>query len=346
MPNPSTSPSEDPRQHDFLLHVPAADPDQLDDDIENRAGGEREEQHRERGAHPCLADERPDERRGAADDAENGEERPARTILVAGERSDDAEALGRVVEAEADHQSKRQTELVPTPPTARSQALREVVETNAGRDEDRKPARRGHRHDVLLDLVLGHRRGAGAEHGLAATAPEPAVIQREAQEPDREIRRVEEHRKPQKAPAVAAVSAPSTGSTAAVSTSQRRKSRIPVAHALRNDFVPRLIDCMRPTGRPRKIVQPRHGTQEYNLPRAHVRGTLHDALDVVATSATAQHWRRHGPERTGTRSTSTSRPSTSSPSRSASIALRPARPRSRRASPRCSEFRGRQRARC
>jgi hypothetical protein len=26
--------------------------------------------------------------------------------------------------------------------------------------------------------------------------------------------------------------------------------------ALRNDFVPRLIDCMRPTGRPRKIVSP------------------------------------------------------------------------------------------
>jgi hypothetical protein len=52
------------------------------------------------------------------------------------------------------------------------------------------------------------------------------------------------------------VSAVSTGSTAWLRTSQSRKTRIPVAVAARKAFVAGFTLCMRPSGRPRKMVKP------------------------------------------------------------------------------------------
>ena len=50
-------------------------------------------------ARPRLADEGAEERRRAADEAEGAEEAPRRPLRVAGERRDDPEALGGVVQA-------------------------------------------------------------------------------------------------------------------------------------------------------------------------------------------------------------------------------------------------------
>src|SRR3954453_23965982 len=60
----------------------------------------------------------------------------------------------------------------------------------------------------------------------------------------------------QKRPQWRSVSAVSIGSTAPETTSQRRKTRMPVASADRAARVAALRFCMRPTGRPRKIVPP------------------------------------------------------------------------------------------
>ena len=49
-------------------------------------------------ARPRLADQRAEERRAAADDSEQEQEAPGRPLCGPGERSDDTEALGRVVE--------------------------------------------------------------------------------------------------------------------------------------------------------------------------------------------------------------------------------------------------------
>jgi hypothetical protein len=59
-----------------------------------------------------------------------------------------------------------------------------------------------------------------------------------------------------KRPSLPEVSASSIGSTASLRTSQKRKSRIPVAMAARKAFVPAVTFCIRPSGRPRKIVNP------------------------------------------------------------------------------------------
>src|SRR4029079_1092821 len=106
------------------------------------------------------ADGAADDVRGPAEDAQRGEERPAWAVLVPGEGRDDAEALGCVVEAEADDEGEGKTELRRRRGLPARQDLRAVVESDPGGDEDREPTRGGHRHDVLLGLILGDRRCA------------------------------------------------------------------------------------------------------------------------------------------------------------------------------------------
>ena len=63
-------------------------------------------------------------------------------VYVAGQRRDDAEALGGVVQREADDQHGGQGDLVAGRGLADGQALGEVVQADADRDEQRQPARR------------------------------------------------------------------------------------------------------------------------------------------------------------------------------------------------------------
>src|SRR6187200_155956 len=89
---------DDPPGDQALPAEAAAYVEQLDHDVEDRAGCEREEGDRERLADPCLPDQRPDERRASTDQTRQEQESPARALLAAGERADDAEAFGCVVE--------------------------------------------------------------------------------------------------------------------------------------------------------------------------------------------------------------------------------------------------------
>ena len=144
--------------------------------------------------------------------------------------------------------------------------------------------RRRHRHDVPLDLELGHRRGAGAEHRLAAAAPEPAVVQREAQQPDRETAG-QERRKPEEAPVVAVGQRPfdrlDRGGQRRP-TEERAGSLSPWRSGTTSPEADRLHA---PDRKAEEDRQPGHRAQEEDLPRAHVRRTLH-GLYGRHTSAT------------------------------------------------------------
>src|SRR5215831_2159747 len=103
-------PQQDPPSYDRLRCERAPDVQQLHHDVEDRAGGEREEQDHHALVDPRLTDNGADERRPAADEPEQREEAPARRLAVTGQRRADAEPLRRVVEAEADDQDERQRE--------------------------------------------------------------------------------------------------------------------------------------------------------------------------------------------------------------------------------------------
>ena len=144
------------------------------------------------------------------------QEAPARPHRLAGERRDDPEALGRVVQAEADDQDEREADLAGRAGLADRQALGEVVQADPGRDQQRQP-RATPRGDATHELLeLRSRRRARAEHRLAALALHPAVVVDEAQVAgsDAAPRRAPRTRRSgaQLPPSVALVSAASTGS--------------------------------------------------------------------------------------------------------------------------------------
>src|SRR5262249_6399333 len=103
---PEREPEQDPPR-DHRLRAGAAEHVQA---LEVRAGGGREEHDRECLAPPGLSDRGADERRPAADQAHQREERPARQLGVPGERRADPEALRRVVKREADHEHDREAQ--------------------------------------------------------------------------------------------------------------------------------------------------------------------------------------------------------------------------------------------
>src|SRR6476619_3174411 len=66
-----------------------------------------------------------------------------------------------------------------------------------------------------------------------------------------------------KRPQCLALSAPSTGSIASLTTSQKRKIRMPVAVAVKKAFTCGESPCIRPIGRPRKMVTPAIAPRRY-----------------------------------------------------------------------------------
>ena len=78
--NPSMSPRDEPPRNDRLAIEGAADAEQLDHDVEDRAGGQRQERDRDGLADPRLAEEGAEEGRAATDQADEREEAPARTL--------------------------------------------------------------------------------------------------------------------------------------------------------------------------------------------------------------------------------------------------------------------------
>src|SRR6187551_2197787 len=110
---------------------------ELKDDVENRTGREGEKEDRERLARPRLAEDRAEKGGPSADDPEEREELPARALTRHG--SDDAEPLGRVVQAEADDQQEREADLTGGARLTDGQALGKVVQTDPGRDEEGEP---------------------------------------------------------------------------------------------------------------------------------------------------------------------------------------------------------------
>src|SRR6188472_86537 len=163
---------DDPPRDEALAAEASADVEQLDHDVEDRAGREREEGDRERLADPCLPDQRPEERRASADQPGQEQEPPARAVLAAGERADDAEAFGRVVETEADDQDEGEADLTRRRRLADRQALGEVVEPDPGRDHQRE--RLGRREDPRGSRLL---EGDRSPDALRAGAPAPACDQ-------------------------------------------------------------------------------------------------------------------------------------------------------------------------
>ena len=77
MAKPSIRPRDEPPGDDRLVSELATDAQELDDDVEDRAGGQGEESNRDSLADPRLAEQCPEEGRAAADQADKGEEAPA-----------------------------------------------------------------------------------------------------------------------------------------------------------------------------------------------------------------------------------------------------------------------------
>src|SRR5579862_5597135 len=116
----------------------AVDGEELLYDVEDRAGRDGEEDDRHGGARPGLAEQRPEEGRAAADQAHQTEEAPARPRPLAAHGPADTEALGRVVEPEADDERDREADLARRGGLADREPLAEVVRTDADRDQQRE----------------------------------------------------------------------------------------------------------------------------------------------------------------------------------------------------------------
>ena len=88
--------------------------EEFDHHVQDRPGGQGQERDAEDGAGELFADQRAQEGRAAADQAEQEQARPGRPLAAGGQRGDDAEPFRRVVRAEADDEQNRQAE----PPAA------------------------------------------------------------------------------------------------------------------------------------------------------------------------------------------------------------------------------------
>ena len=132
------TPEQQPPGDAGLAAVAPADAQQLDHDVQDRAGGERQEGNRDGLADPGLAEQRAEERRRAADEADQPEEAPARPLFATRERSDDAEALRGVVQPKTDDQDEREAQLPARRRLADREALGEVVQPDARGDQERQ----------------------------------------------------------------------------------------------------------------------------------------------------------------------------------------------------------------
>ena len=151
-----------------------------------------------------VADDRAEERRPAADQA--GEPEPAPRRAHAAERADDAEPLGRVVQAEADDQDGREADRAGLGRDADREALGEVVQPDRDGDRHARSAARagGASAAALRTRELAPRRarlgGVPPAIGAAARAHASAACRSSAGdaggaggEADREQREQPEH---------------------------------------------------------------------------------------------------------------------------------------------------------
>ena len=197
---PGDEAEEDAPHHDFGEALPRGDFEELDHDVEDRPGGECEEREKERVVDERSADDGPDERGASADQPGRRKEAPTRAFAYRGHRADDAEAFGRVVQAEPDDEQQRESDLALRCRLTDREPFGEVVEPDADRDEHGEslrvaPLRHGRRE--LVDV-----RGAGTEPSLASL--DRAFVVDEPDQPGPEARR-EHGRQADEAPPAGAV---------------------------------------------------------------------------------------------------------------------------------------------
>jgi WD40 repeat protein len=172
------------------------DAEQLDHDIKDGPRGQRQEDDAHRLAGVGVADRGADERRAAADQAQQQQEAPAwpgrgaGAIPAAGQRRDDAEAFGGVMQAEPDDQQRGQRQLAGGRRLADREALGEVMQADPGGDHQRQPPRRGPfrhppgrrlrpRQRPRPEAALGGQRAGGRAH-------HPHLVGHQRPEPDRQ----------------------------------------------------------------------------------------------------------------------------------------------------------------
>src|SRR4051794_10802300 len=85
--------------------------EELHYDVEDRSSCECEEGDRDGFVDPGLAEQGSEEGGAAGDQSDQQKEAPARKLLAAGERADNAEALRRIVQPEADDQHEGETDV-------------------------------------------------------------------------------------------------------------------------------------------------------------------------------------------------------------------------------------------
>jgi hypothetical protein len=105
----------------------------LADHVQDRAPGQGVEEQFERLRGDVVADHRAHERRAAADQPRKAQPLPGGRHVA--QRSDDAEALGGVVQSEADHQHRGQPDLARACGDADREALGQVVDADRGGDD-------------------------------------------------------------------------------------------------------------------------------------------------------------------------------------------------------------------
>src|SRR5882672_334253 len=172
-----------PGRHVFVSEL-ACDGEKLDDYIQDRSRREREERGKDRLVLKGLPDDGADECWTARDQSERAENTPARESRLTREGSDDAEALGRVVQRESDDEHEGQTQLPSSGGLADRQAFREVVEADPQRDEEREPFRWPESSDRTGAKLANVRRARAETHGGASTPRQPQVVVHEAHQPE------------------------------------------------------------------------------------------------------------------------------------------------------------------
>ena len=169
----------------FLEPELAADSEELDDDVENRSGGESEERDEQPLVDPGLPDDGAHERGAAADQAHEPEERPARSFAFGRHRCDDPESLGGVVQAEADDEQQREADLAGRGRLPDGEPFREVVEADAECDEQRETLRFAESGDrTRVEPQARRRRGAGSLGARCRAVAQPPVVVHEGDQSD------------------------------------------------------------------------------------------------------------------------------------------------------------------
>src|SRR6266540_1152551 len=294
---------ERPGDEDLGVDAPK-NREELDDDVEDRAGRDRKERDLDPLVRPRLSDRGANEGRSAADHAEQGKKPPTRAFRVTCHGADDAEALGRVVGCEADHERDGKAHFACSGRLADRQAFGEVVDPDPGGDEQAEPlARREPGHPRAFEL--GGRGGAGTEQRLPALPGHPAVVVDEAHQAG-DGAAPEQEAEPEQVTPFVFLGRLLHGLPAVGYDVEEEKEEDPCGKGHEDGLEP---DVCVPVAAERQAEEDRHAgdpAEEKGLAAAHVRVTLQNLSGLRCA-----RWRR------GIPSTSTWRRSISWPFRSA-----------------------------